>query len=282
MRVLEFIAPGQRAGVGVLLGDGVYDLTTRHPDRARSMHHLLNQPDWRDLVASAKAVDFAVDDIEFSPLLAQSGRVFAIGLNYAKKYPAGGTPPPTPQFPPWFTKVPGTLVGHLQPLVAPRVSPTFDYESELAAVIGRRARHVPVESALDVVAGWTIVNDGSVREWQRHSVSAGKNFERSGSIGPWMVTSDEIADPQALRLVARVDGEVRQDASTGEMIKSVAQIISYLSTALELLPGDVIATGSPEGSGGGFDPPRWLTPGRVVECEVEGIGVLRNPVIGES
>ena len=159
---------------------------------------------------------------------------------------------------------------------------SFDYEAELAAVLGTGGRHVSVDQALDLVAGWTCFNDGSVREWQRHSVNAGKNFERSGSIGPWMVTADEIDDPQALRLTARVDGETRQDASTGEMIFSVAEIISYLSQAIELRPGDVIATGSPEGTGGSFDPPRFLTAGQVVEIEIEGIGVLRNPVIAEE
>ena len=167
-----------------------------------------------------------------------------------------------PKVPPWFGKQAGTLVAHGQPVVAPSVSETFDYEAELAAVIGVGGRHIAVDDALAHVAGWTCLNDGSVRAWQRHSVNAGKNFERSGSIGPWMVTSDEIADPQALRLQARVDGETRQDASTGEMIFSVAEIINYLSQAIELRPGDVIATGSPEGTGGSFDPPQFLEPGQ--------------------
>jgi 2-keto-4-pentenoate hydratase/2-oxohepta-3-ene-1,7-dioic acid hydratase in catechol pathway len=207
--------------------------------------------------------------------------VFAAGLNYKKIYPAGD-PPPTPKFPPWFSKMPGTLVGHNQPVIAPSVSETFDYEAELAAVIGHGGRHIAVEDALDHVAGWTCLNDGSVRAWQRHSVNAGKNFERSGSIGPWMVTADEIADPQNLRLQARVDGETRQDASTADMIFSVAEIISYLSQSIELRPGDVIATGSPEGTGGSFDPPKFLLPGQRLEIEVEGIGVLVNPVVAEA
>ena len=176
----------------------------------------------------------------------------------------------------------GTLVGHGEPVVAPVASETFDYEAELAAVIGTGGRHISVDEALGHVAGWTCLNDGSVREWQRHSVNAGKNFERSGSIGPWMVTADEIADPQALRLFARVDGEVRQDSSTSEMIFSVAEIISYLSQAIELRAGDVIATGSPEGTGGSFDPPKFLRAGQHLEIEIEGIGVLANPVIAEE
>ena len=173
-------------------------------------------------------------------------------------------------------------MGHNQPVIAPSVSETFDYEAELAAVIGHGGRHIAVEDALDHVAGWTCLNDGSVRAWQRHSVNAGKNFERSGSIGPWMVTADEIADPQNLRLQARVDGETRQDSSTSEMIFSVAEIISYLSQSIELRPGDVIATGSPEGTGGSFNPPKFLLPGQRLEIEVEGIGVLVNTVVAEA
>ena len=178
--------------------------------------------------------------------------------------------------------MPGTLVAHGESVVAPSVSTSFDYEAELAAVLGVGGRHIAVGDALDHVAGYTCLNDGSVREWQRHSVNAGKNFHRSGSIGPWMVTADQISDPQDLRLVARVDGEVRQDASTGDMIFTMAEIISYLSQIIEMRPGDVIATGSPEGTGGSFDPPRFLKAGQQIEIEIEGIGVLTNDVVAEA
>lgn len=267
--------------VGLVTTDGVADLTNRLGESASSLLRLLRvDPDLGTVPVDAPT-DFELDAITFVPLLADTARVFAAGLNYKKIYPAGKQPP-TPTVPPWFSKMPGTLVGHDQPVVAPSVSVTFDYEAELAAVLGRGGRHVSAEQALDLVAGWTCLNDGSVREWQRHSVNAGKNFERSGSIGPWMVSADEIADPQDLRLRARVDGETRQDASTADMIFSVAEIISYLSQSIELRPGDVIATGSPEGTGGSFDPPRFLQAGQTVEIEVEGIGVLRNHVIAEE
>ena len=281
MRVVEYEGASGKAAVGVVVGDGVCDLTARYPGKARCVHHLLQSPDWHTLLEPDLVADVALDEIRFLPLLADTGRVFAAGLNYPKKYPAGEQPP-TPTFPPWFSKVPGTLVGHGQALLAPSVSTTFDYEAELAAVLGRGGRHIAVADAPGLVGGWTCFNDGSVREWQRHSVNAGKNFERSGSIGPWLVTADEIPDPQNLRLMARVDGELRQDASTAEMIFSVAEIISYLSQAIELRPGDVIATGSPEGTGGSFDPPRYLIAGQTVEIEIEKIGVLRNPVIAET
>ena len=282
MRVLEFSqgSGGRRVGLLSDDGSGVIDLSRRLGDAGRSLLAVLDNGLALDVHAGEQP-DIALDEIDFEPLLADTGRVFAAGLNYAKVYPAGKQPP-TPTHPPWFSKMPGTLVGHERPVVAPRVHESFDYEAELAAVLGRGGRHVPADDALDLVAGWTCLNDGSVRAWQRHSVNAGKNFERSGSIGPWMVTADEIDDPQDLRLMARVDGELRQDASTGEMLFTAAEIISYLSQIIELRPGDVIATGSPEGTGGSFDPPRFLVPGQVVEVEVEGIGTLRNPVIAEE
>lgn len=281
MKLVEYSMSDNTPRVGVVTDDGVCDLTLRLPAQASSLQHLLQHENWFTLATNGGDSDHSLDDVTFAPLLATTGRVFAAGLNYKKKYPAGKQPP-TPTFPPWFSKLPGTLVGHDQPIVAPLVSETFDYEAELAAVIGRGGRHISADVALDHVAGWTCLNDGSVREWQRHSVNAGKNFERSGSIGPWMVTADEIADPQSLRLTATVDGELRQDANTSTMIFSVAEIISYLSRSIELRPGDVIATGSPEGTGGSFDPPRFLTAGQTVEITVDGIGTLRNPVIAED
>lgn len=285
MRLLEFSTASLNRHVGLVVesdgSDGVVDLTARFPGPAADLTRLLSDPDWRRLVDGGTSPDLSLADVTYEPMLGDTGRVIAIGRNYDKIYPVGTEQPPKPRFPPWFSKLPGTLVGHDHPVVAPKVSESFDYEGELAAVIGLGGRHIPVDRALEHVVGWTCLNDGSVRHWQRHSVNAGKNFERSGSIGPWMVTSDEIVDPQDLSLMTRVDGEERQNASTGLMIFSVAEIIAYLSKILELRPGDVIATGSPEGSGGGFDPPKFLTAGQTVEVEVGGIGILRNPVIAE-
>ena len=282
MRVAEFRLPNDPADhpirVGIVSDDGLSEVAaTKAPNGLKAL--LDTGVDLGSLEPAGPTHDLAA--IEFLPLLASTGRVFAAGLNYVKKYPAGKQPP-TPTHPPWFSKMPGTLVGHEQPVLAPIAHESFDYEAELAAVIGIGGRHISVEQALSHVAGWTCLNDGSVRAWQRHSVNAGKNFEQSGSVGPWMVTADRIADPQDLRLTARVDGELRQDASTSTMIFSVAEIISYLSQAIALRPGDVIATGSPEGTGGSFDPPRFLVAGQTVEIEIEGIGVLRNPVVAES
>lgn len=282
MRLMEFSIDGVANHVGLLVDGGVADLTARFPDTAATMTGLLATDGWfASMDGETFPADYGLDRITYEPLLGATGRVFAAGLNYEKKYPVGTEQPPKPKFPPWFSKLPGTLVGHDQPVLAPQVSESFDYEAELAAVIGTGGRHIAADDALRHVAGWTCFNDGSVRHWQRHSVNAGKNFERSGSIGPWMVTADEIDDPQNLRLMARVDGEQRQNANTGEMIFSVAKIISYLSDIIELRPGDVVATGSPEGTGGSFDPPKFLTVGQTVEIEISGIGVLRNSVIAE-
>jgi len=284
MRLCEFSPFDQPDSkrVGLVVVGGVVDCSRYVESKPDSLFSLLGSTYLESTSALLnRDADYSTDEIEWLPLLADEGRVFAAGLNYEKIYPAGKQPP-TPRQPPWFSKMPGTLVGHDQPVVAPSVSESFDYEAELAAVLGRGGRHVNPDDALGLVAGWTCLNDGSVREWQRHSVNAGKNFDRSGSIGPYMVTADEIDDPQNLRLMARVDGEARQDANTSEMLFSTAEIISYLSKIIELRPGDVIATGSPEGTGGSFDPPKFLKPGQVLEIEIEGIGILRNSVVSEQ
>lgn len=226
------------------------------------------------------AADHGWDDISLAVPADPGARMLCAGANYHKKYPLGGKVQ-APAQPVYFNKPPGTLVAHGEDLVRPSVSIQLDYQVELAVVIGRAGRHIDAAEALDYVGGYTILNDGSVRDWQRHSVAAGKNFFRSGSMGPWVTTADEIADPAALEVICRVNGEERQRASVSEMIFSVAEIISYLSTVMPLEPGDVIATGSPEGTGGSHDPPRWLAAGDEISFEIPGIGTLRNRVIDE-
>ena len=225
--------------------------------------------------------DHGWDDIAFAVPADPGARMLCAGANYHKKYPLGGKVQ-APAQPVYFNKPPGTLVAHGEDLVRPSVSVQFDYEVELAAVIGRTGRHIDAAQALDYVGGYTILNDGSVRDWQRHSVAAGKNFFRSGSMGPWIATADEVADPAALEVICRVNGEERQRAGVNEMIFSVPEIISYLSKVMPLEPGDVIATGSPEGTGGAHDPPRWLAAGDEIEFEVPGVGILHNRVIDEE
>ncbi|WP_423920397.1 fumarylacetoacetate hydrolase family protein [Candidatus Poriferisodalis sp.] len=234
-----------------------------------------------DTAALAQApLGYAWDDITFAVPVDPGARLLCAGANYHKKYPLGGNVQ-APAQPVYFNKPPGTLVAHGDNLVRPSVSIQFDYEVELAVIIGRAGRHIDIADALDHVGGYSVLNDGSVRDWQRHSVAAGKNFFRSGSMGPWITTADEIADPAALEVICRVNGEERQRAGVGEMIFSVGEIIAYMSRVMPLEPGDVIATGSPEGTGGSHEPPRWLKSGDEIAFEVPGIGVLRNQVIDE-
>ena len=190
----------------------------------------------------------------------------------------GGAPPSDPKL---FLRTPQSLVGHRQSVVCPSASKEYDFEGELGVVIGRGGRRIPPDRALSHVAGYTCFFDGSVRDYQKHSFTAGKNFDSSGACGPWLVPASEVPDPQNLLLTTRVNGEVLQQANTAEMIFSVADIISYISIFTHLEPGDVIATGTPAGVGAGRKPPLWMKPGDRVEVEIERIGTLANTVISE-
>ena len=208
------------------------------------------------------------------------GKYLAIGMNYAKHIAEAkrlGQPTPTQQF--WFNKQTSCLSGPFDD-IDPGVTEQLDYEVELGVVIGSAAKGVSEADARSHVFGYVVANDVSARDWQRHSptFTMGKSFDTHGPIGPWIVTADEIADPHALDLRCKVNGEVRQDSNTSELVYNIWQQISYLSTAFTLDPGDLIATGTPSGVGIGMQPPRFLQAGDVVECEVEGIGIIRNRV----
>jgi len=220
-----------------------------------------------------------LDDVSFLPPIYNAQRIFCAGMNYHKRYPVEGAPPP-PGNVVLFSRVPGTLVGHEIPLEIPlgEAANTFDYEGEIVVVIGKAGRHIEAEDAHTYIAGYTIMNEGSVRAWQKHSVHAGKNFANSGSCGPYLVTADEIQDPEKLILKTRLNGTEMQHTTADQMIFSIGEIIAYLSHTIDLRVGDLIATGSPEGTGGSQSPPRFLRSGDVVEVEVSGLGVLRNQV----
>lgn len=231
--------------------------------------------DWAD--GRAPTLRFA--DIRFLPPLHDAEKVICIGVNYAKRHPVHGDLPP-PENISMFGKFAGSVVGHLEPLQMPPPGPadSFDYEGELVLVVGREGRFIGKDAAFDHIAGYTIMNDGSVRDWQKHSVPAGKNFFAASSCGPWMTTADEIADPLTLRLSTRLNGERVQSAAAGDMIFDIPTLVNYVSTIVHLMPGDVISTGSPEGSGASRSPQRFLKPGDVLEIEWSGLGVLRNQV----
>ena len=232
-------------------------------------------------LANAKP-DYALDAVTFAPVIPDgAAKLICVGVNYMPHIREMGRE--RPERPVLFTRFAASVVGHGQPLLKPLASEQFDFEGELAVVIGKRARRVRRDDALDYVAGYSCFNDGSVRDFQRHSpqFTPGKNFHRSGAFGPWLVTTDEIPDPRALRLTTRLNGAVMQDESVGELCFDVPQLIEYCSTFAQLEPGDVIVTGTPGGVGAGRTPPVWMKPGDTVEVEISGIGTLRNPVIAD-
>lgn len=254
-------------------------LRTRFPD----LRSVLAAGAPRDVAQALSAAPLrSVAGLRFAPPIPNPSRIICVGINYLEHIHEMGRE--KPDYPTLFTRFPDTLVGHGEPIVRPRISTQFDYEGELAIVIGKPARYVSAASALDHVAGYTCLLDGSIRDWQRHTTqfTPGKNFPATGGCGPWLATADEIPDPAALRLTTRVNGEVLQQAPVSDLCFGVPRIIEYCSSFCALNPGDIIATGTPSGVGFARTPPRWLKPGDTVEVEVSGIGILRHQVVDEA
>ena len=229
------------------------------------------------------APDCALDEVRLLPPVADPAAKFlCVGVNYVPHIMEMGRE--RPDYPVVFVRFADSLVGHGGELVRPRESVMFDFEGELAVVIGKRARRVSRERAYEHVAGYSCFNDGSVRDFQRHGPqwTPGKNFPRSGAFGPWLVTADEQSDPAAFRLQTRLNGEIVQDESVAELCFDVPRLIEYCSTFTQLEPGDVIVTGTPGGVGAGRTPPLWMKAGDVVEVEISGVGLLRNTVIDDA
>jgi 2-keto-4-pentenoate hydratase/2-oxohepta-3-ene-1,7-dioic acid hydratase in catechol pathway len=256
------------------------------------MQRRLGAPDLRTAIAqsefvkagegvrSGDAIDF--EDLRFLPVVPNPSKIFCVGLNYRSH--AEETSNEIGQYPVLFLRVAESQVGHLEGMVAPSVSTEFDYEGELAVVIGRAGRAISRDRALEHVAGYACYNDGSVRDWQRHTrqFTPGKNFWRTGGFGPWMVDTGEIPDPSALTLTTRLNGEVVQQASTSELVFSVPELIEYISTFVPLAPGDVIVSGTPAGVGARRTPPLFMKDGDDVSVEISGIGTLANRVRSEA
>jgi 2-keto-4-pentenoate hydratase/2-oxohepta-3-ene-1,7-dioic acid hydratase in catechol pathway len=223
----------------------------------------------------------ALADVRLEAPIPRPPKFLAVGLNYADHVAESGRE--APEHPTIFNKQSTCVVGPDEAVHVPRASHVVDYEGELGFVIGRRCRHVPRDDAPDVIAGYTIVNDVTVRDWQLrvHTWTMGKSFDTHGPIGPWIVTSDDIPDPHRLDLRTWVNGELRQESNTKELIFDCFALVEHLSTAFTLEPGDVVATGTPSGVGIAMKPPRLLQAGDVVKIEIEGIGTLENPVIAE-
>ena len=224
----------------------------------------------------------ALAGVTLLPVIPNPGKVLCIGINYATHVRETGRDMPV--YPMIFTRFADSQTAHLQPIVRPTVSHKLDFEGELAIIIGKTARHIRKADALDYVAGYACYNDGSVRDWQKHTLQfvPGKNFPSTGGFGPWLVTRDEISDPQNLELTTRLNGEVMQHTSTRDMIFDVGALIEYCSTFTELAPGDVIVSGTTGGVGAFREPPVWMQPGDVVEVEISRIGTLRNTIVDEQ
>lgn len=272
---------GGRNRYGVVNGDRIQDLTSvdgAWPD----LKAALAKCDWVELAALAARARETHDAarVEYLPVIPNPGKIICAGVNYPAHILGDGTP----KYPSLFMRATATLVGHGASVVKPPESDQYDYEAELAVVIGKPGRRIAQADAFKHVAGYTCANDGSARDWQRHAgpPTAGKNFERSGSIGPWLVSPDEAGDPAALTLVSRVNGEERQRESIGRMHFSVPQLIAYISTFITLETGDLLLTGSPTGTGFSLNPPIFLAPGDTIEVEIERIGTLRNAVVAET
>lgn len=280
MRLVSFNIEGRRS-YGVVKGDAVIDVGRRLPEK--SLRELLAAEGLRKIAAlESEQTDYPLDAITFDPVIPDPAKIICVGLNYRDHVAETGRT--VTEQPALFARFATSQVGHMEPIVRPDVSHHFDYEGELAVVIGRPARHVKREEALKFVAGYSCYNEGSIRDWQRHTSQflAGKTFDRTGSFGPWLVTSDEIPDPSKLTLKTRLNGQTVQDTKTDLLITDVPGLIAYCSTIMTLLPGDVIVTGTPGGVGLKRTPPLFMKPGDVAEVEISGIGVLRNAVAAES
>jgi 2-keto-4-pentenoate hydratase/2-oxohepta-3-ene-1,7-dioic acid hydratase in catechol pathway len=224
----------------------------------------------------------ALDEVIFLPPIPNPSKILCVGLNYHDHAREGAAD--VPAHPALFIRFPDSIVGHRRDVIAPAVSSQFDYEAELAVVIGKPCWRLTPEQAADCVAGYACFAENSARDFQFHSrqVTAGKNFPSSGAFGPWLTTADEVGDLSARTLTGRLNGAVMQQARLGELIYDVPTCVSYISQFTRLMPGDVIATGTPAGVGGARQPPIWLRPGDVFEVEISGIGCLSNSIVAES
>jgi 2-keto-4-pentenoate hydratase/2-oxohepta-3-ene-1,7-dioic acid hydratase in catechol pathway len=283
MKLVSFVT-ANGPGYGVVKDGGVVDLRRRFGDRLPTLRALLSAgalPE-AERIARDTAPDFPLDGLQLAPVIPDPDKIICIGMNYRDHVAEVGRT--VTEKPALFARFAGSQVGHLQPLVKPAVSDQFDYEGELAVVVGKEGRHIPASRALEHVAGYSCYNEGSVRDWQRHTSQflAGKSFAGTGAFGPWLVTADEIPDPARLILETRLNRQRVQHTTTDLMITTIPAQIAYISTMLPLLPGDVIVSGTPGGVGLKRSPQLFMRPGDIAEVEISGIGVLRNPVIAEA
>jgi 2-keto-4-pentenoate hydratase/2-oxohepta-3-ene-1,7-dioic acid hydratase in catechol pathway len=285
-RIATYSAGG-KAAYGYVTDKGVVDLSARFARDYPTLREAIAAGALTKLAddGAKRAPDHSLDAITWLPPIPTPEKIICIGVNYPDRNAEYKDGSDAPKYPSMFMRTPRSFVGHDMPIVRPRASPQLDYEGEVVLIIGKAGRHIPESNALDHIGAVTLCNEGTIRDWLRHAkfnVTQGKNFDSTGSLGPWLVpyTGESlIAD---IRLTTKVNGELRQEDRTSRLIFGFRYLINYISTFATLVPGDIIVTGTPTGAGARFDPPRWLKPGDIVEVEAEGIGMLRNGVVDEQ
>ena len=278
MRLATF-STAQGTSYGIVTGKGIVDLKryigNQYPDLlsliqsngfAEAAKHLNSAPDYKE------------SDITWLPVIPNPGKILCVGLNYQDHVVETGRD--NTEQPAIFIRVAESQVGHKQPIIRPKESKNLDYEAEIAVIIGRAGRRISQKDSWSYIAGYSCYNDGSVRDWQRHTIqwTAGKNFTQTGGFGPWMVTADDIPPNTKMTLSCRLNGETMQKATTEQMIFKIPKIIEYCSTWTTLQPGDVLVTGTPGGVGARRNPPVWMKPGDKVEIEIDKVGILENTI----
>lgn len=283
IRISQFSLRGDaRLRLGIVQAGQMVDITSLLPS-AELADLLTAPPDWHALAGDPTAQRLALDSVIWLPPIIRPGKIICLGLNYADHASEGGHA--RPEYPSFFLRTAGSLIGHQAPLVRPKVSDKLDYEAELALIVGTRSRHLTDANALQAVAGYTCFNDGTLRDYQRKTGqwTIGKNFDGTGAFGPWFVPANELPPgASGLKIESRLNGEVMQSDNTRNMLFPVVETLRLVTEAITLEPGDVIVMGTPAGVGYARKPPVWMKPGDRIEIEIEGIGVLSNPVADEA
>lgn len=279
MKVVSFVRNG-KSSYGVVSGDGIVDVGAKLGGKYADLVAVLKAGALAEVESAAKGVtaDMKLDGTTLLPVVPNPGKIVCVGVNYDEhRREMGREPPGQPTI---FVRWPESQVAHNQPLLKPAESEKLDYEAELAVIIGKHGYKVSEADAFNIIAGYSCYNDGSVRDWQTHTsqFTPGKNFVATGGFGPWMVTADEIPDPQTLDIESRLNGQVMQKSNTELMTFNIRKIIKYVTAFIPLQPGDVIATGTPGGVGTKRNPPVYMKDGDIIEIEISKVGLLRNPV----
>jgi 2-keto-4-pentenoate hydratase/2-oxohepta-3-ene-1,7-dioic acid hydratase in catechol pathway len=272
---------------GTVTDAGIVDLSARYAGEYPTLREVMAAGALRKLADDAAALspDIALDAVTWQPPIPSPEKIICIGVNYPDRNAEYKDGQDAPKYPSMFMRTPRSFVGHDTPLVRPHASKQLDYEGEVVLVIGKAGRHIAERDALDHIAAITLCNEGTIRDWVRHAkfnVTQGKNFDATGSLGPWIVPYADESQIADIRLTTHVNGELRQDDRTSRLMFGFRYLLNYISTFTTLVPGDVIVTGTPTGAGARFDPPRYLVPGDVVEVSAGGIGTLINGVVDEA